>query len=48
MELLRFPFRQVFGDTEVDTGYDDFVASLNTSVLATRFQLAVKALGGQP
>ena len=48
MELLRFPFRQVFGDTEVDTGYDDFVATLSTAVLAVRYQLAVRAIGGQP
>ena len=39
MELLRFPFRQVFGDTEVDTGYDDFVATLSTAVLADNSRL---------
>jgi len=42
MELLRFPFRQVFGEVEVD--FDQFIATLAVSTLVDRFGLAGKVL----
>jgi hypothetical protein len=42
MELLRFPFRQVFGEVEVD--FDQFIATLAVSTLVERFGLADKVL----
>lgn len=42
MELLRFPFRQVFGEVEVD--FDQFVATLAMSTLVDRFGLAESVL----
>ena len=44
VEMLRFPIRQVFGDTTVNPGRDDFVATIKTTALVDRFQLAIKAL----
>ena len=48
MELLRFPFRQVFGDTAIAVDYDDFTATLNVSAMVKRFGLANSVLGVQP
>jgi hypothetical protein len=46
LEMLRFPIRQVFGDTAVDAQHDDFRATLTTARLAERFTLAQRALAG--
>ena len=48
MEMLRFPFRQVFGATDGEPERDEFVATVSNAQLAVAFQLAVKVLGGQP
>jgi hypothetical protein len=45
MQMLRFPLRQVFGDTSVAPGADAFVATVKISALTERFQLATKVLG---
>jgi hypothetical protein len=42
MEMLRFPFRQVFGEVEVDR--DGFVATLAMGRLVERFGLASRVL----
>lgn len=44
MELLRFPFRQVFGDTDVDDGHDDFVATISNHVLKQRYDRTVEQI----
>lgn len=44
-EMLRFPIRQVFGDTEVDPGTDAFVATIPGVKLLESFKLAQKVLG---
>ena len=48
MAMLRFPFRQVFGDTEVDPGRDEFVASIVSSALLTSYKAAIAAIEVQP
>jgi hypothetical protein len=48
LEMLRFPIRQVFGDTDVRPGYDDFSATLQLGVMVERFALAKRVLGGTP
>jgi hypothetical protein len=45
MQMLRFPLRQVFGDTSVAPDADAFVATVKIDVLTERFQLAAKVLG---
>jgi hypothetical protein len=45
MQMLRFPLRQVFGDTSVPPNTDAFVATIKIDVLATRFELATQVLG---
>jgi hypothetical protein len=45
MELLRFPIRQVFGDTAVAPGHDAFVATLSAVKMVDRFSLAARVLG---
>jgi hypothetical protein len=45
MQMLRFPLRQVFGDTSVAPEADAFVATVKIDVLTERFQLAAKVLG---
>ncbi|MFM2079164.1 MAG: hypothetical protein RJA49_3054, partial [Actinomycetota bacterium] len=45
MEMLRFPIRQVFGDTSVTTQHDEFVATLNVATIAKQFSLAARVLG---
>lgn len=45
MELLRFPFRQVFGDTDVDDDRDEFVATISTKILLSEYVTVAKALG---
>jgi len=45
MELLRFPFRQVFGDTDVDDDRDEFVATISTTILFDQYVTVAKALG---
>ncbi|MDQ3980001.1 MAG: hypothetical protein M3314_10675 [Actinomycetota bacterium] len=44
IELLRFPIRQVFGDTTVSPGYDDFRPSLGIATMVERFSLAQQVL----
>lgn len=44
MQMLRFPLRQVFGDTDVAQGADAFVATLRIADLADRFELAARVL----
>jgi hypothetical protein len=44
MQMLRFPLRQVFGDTTVAQGYDAFAATIVIPQLAQRFQLAAEVL----
>ena len=44
IEMLRFPLRQVFGDTTVPPNTDDFVATLNVAQLAQKFALAKQVL----
>jgi hypothetical protein len=46
IEMLRFPIRQVFGDTSVDPGHDEFVATITTAALVERFSLATTVLRG--
>jgi hypothetical protein len=45
MQMLRFPLRQVFGDTSVSPSADAFVATIKIDALTTRFQLAARILG---
>jgi hypothetical protein len=45
MQMLRFPLRQVFGDTTVAPGVDAFVATVQIAQLTTRFELATQVLG---
>jgi len=45
MQMLRFPLRQVFGDTSVAPDADAFVATVKIDVLTERFQLAARVLG---
>ena len=44
MQMLRFPLRQVFGDTAVAPGADSFVATLRIADMAERFELAARVL----
>ena len=44
MQMLRFPLRQVFGDTSVAQDADAFFATVKIDVLTERFQLAAKVL----
>jgi hypothetical protein len=46
MQMLRFPLRQVFGDTSLAPGADAFAATVKIPQLAQRFQLAAQVLGG--
>ena len=46
MEMLRFPLRQVFGDTSVAPDADSFVATVKIAQLAERFTLAADVLEG--
>jgi hypothetical protein len=46
MQMLRFPLRQVFGDTSVAPGADAFVATVKISQLTQRFELAAQVLEG--
>jgi hypothetical protein len=46
MQMLRFPLRQVFGDTSMAQGSDSFVATVKIAQLAQRFQLATQVLNG--
>lgn len=48
MELLRFPFRQVFGDTEVAIDDDSFIATISTAVLHQQYTTVLKALEVNP
>ena len=48
MELLRFPIRQVFGDTSVAPGNDAFVATITGLKMVDRFSLAQTVLGRNP
>ena len=45
MQMLRFPLRQVFGDTSVDPGFDAFLPTVQIPQLITRFELAHEVLG---
>ena len=45
IELLRFPIRQVFGDTSVEPGEDAFVPTLNVVAMVEKFSLAQQVLG---
>ena len=45
IEMLRFPLRQVFGDTAVASGADSFVCTYSVAQLADRFDLAKEVLG---
>jgi hypothetical protein len=45
VEMLRFPIRQVFGDTSVNPTDDAFVATLKTAAMVERFGLAQIVLG---
>jgi hypothetical protein len=45
MQMLRFPLRQVFGDTTVPDNSDAFVATIKIAALTARFQLATRVLG---
>ncbi len=45
MQMLRFPLRQVFGDTTVAAGADAFVATVQIAQLTTNFELASQVLG---
>jgi hypothetical protein len=44
MQMLRFPLRQVFGDTTVAPGADAFVATVKVAQLTERFSLAARVL----
>lgn len=46
MQMLRFPLRQVFGDTTVGQNADSFVATVKIAQLAQRFTLATDVLEG--
>jgi hypothetical protein len=46
MQMLRFPLRQVFGDTSVAPGSDSFIATVKIAQLAQRFELATQVLNG--
>ena len=47
MQMLRFPLRQVFGDTaNIPPGTDAFVATVKIGKLTERFALATQVLGG--
>jgi hypothetical protein len=47
MQMLRFPLRQVFGDTaNIPPGADAFVATVKIDSLTDRFALARQVLGG--
>jgi hypothetical protein len=46
VQMLRFPLRQVFGDTAVAPGADAFQATVRIATLTTRFELARQVLGG--
>jgi hypothetical protein len=46
MQMLRFPLRQVFGDTSVAPGADAFQATIGIAALADRFLLAKHVLEG--
>ena len=45
MQMLRFPLRQVFGDTTVPVNADAFMATIKIGALTERFQLAARVLG---
>jgi hypothetical protein len=45
IEMLRFPIRQVFGDTTVPSGHDDFKPTLAVATMVDRFGLAQRVLG---
>jgi hypothetical protein len=45
MQMLRFPLRQVFGDTSVSPGADSFMATVKIATLTARFDLARQVLG---
>ncbi|HTY73505.1 MAG TPA: hypothetical protein VMI11_13935 [Actinomycetes bacterium] len=45
IEMLRFPLRQVFGDTAVAPGSDAFTPTLDVTQLRRRFDLADRVLG---
>jgi hypothetical protein len=44
IEMLRFPIRQVFGDTTVDPGADAFLPTIHVDVLVERFDVATQVL----
>lgn len=44
MQMLRFPLRQVFGDTTVAQDFDAFAATIVIPQLTQRFQLAAQVL----
>ena len=44
MQMLRFPLRQVFGDTSVAQGADAFFATVDMTVLTERFSVAARVL----
>jgi hypothetical protein len=47
IQMLRFPLRQVFGDTaNIPPGTDAFVATVPIAILTARFGLARQVLGG--
>ena len=46
MQMLRFPLRQVFGDTSVAPTSDAFHATIGVVALTERFQLAARVLRG--
>ncbi len=45
IELLRFPIRQVFGDTTMGSERDAFVPTLKVQAMVERYALAQKVLG---
>jgi hypothetical protein len=45
MQMLRFPLRQVFGDTTVPQTVDAFVATIQIKQLKDSFGLAARVLG---
>jgi hypothetical protein len=46
MQMLRFPLRQVFGDTTVSPTDDAFAPTVKIATLTARFDLARQVLGG--
>ena len=48
MQMLRFPLRQVFGDTSVAPAADAFHATVGVRLLTERFQLAKRVLEDRP